>query len=220
MTISMGPVTQIFGLFSILVFIFLVRLIGVIRSAHQRRSPPTSHSSGRSGTCNLTVLLGSGGHTGEMIRLLAELPFERYTPRTYIISSADLLSRTKAIELEQEKQAGQYTFLEIPRARKVNQSFATSVFTTIKSLLVCLWYISIKPNFAFRSVTSESDKDERSCLNAVLLNGPGSAVPIALSAFLSRLLTGKHEPRLIYVESLARVKRVPMGVPINEEEKK
>jgi hypothetical protein len=53
-----------------------------------------------------------------MIRLLAELPFERYTPRTYIISSADLLSRAKAIELEQEKQAGQVSH-RIPSSQNV-----------------------------------------------------------------------------------------------------
>ncbi|KAI9629228.1 hypothetical protein KEM48_011076 [Puccinia striiformis f. sp. tritici PST-130] len=81
------------------------------------------HSSGRLQTCRLTVLLGSGGHTGEMIRLLSDLPFDRYTPRTYVISSADALSMSKAIELERIKPVGQYTFLEIPRARRVNHHF-------------------------------------------------------------------------------------------------
>jgi len=105
MNLLAGPVSQIFGLVSILLVAFLLRLIWVIRSSHQR--PSHSHSSRPLQTCHLTVLLGSGGHTGEMIRLLSGLPFDRYTPRTYIISSADSLSRTKAIELEQIKQAGQ-----------------------------------------------------------------------------------------------------------------
>lgn len=41
-----------------------------------------------------------------MMRLLSELPFDRYTPRLYIISSGDTLSRTKALELEANKSKG------------------------------------------------------------------------------------------------------------------
>jgi len=98
-------------------------------------------------------------------------------------------------------------FLEIPRARRVNQSFVTSIFTTIKSLMVCLWLVTIEPNLASRWATPQGSK---TCADAILLNGPGSSVPIALSAFLSRVITGKAEPRLIYVESLARVKRLSL----------
>ncbi|KAA1133671.1 UDP-N-acetylglucosamine transferase subunit [Puccinia graminis f. sp. tritici] len=207
--LTMGPIGQLFGIFSILLLVFLLRLIHLIRSTHQLQS--RSHSSGRLQTCKLTILLGSGGHTGEMIRLLSGLPFDRYTPRTYIISSGDSLSRFKALELERLKQAGQYEFLEIPRARRVNQSFVTSIFTTITSLLVCLRFISIKPNFSPCLVTPQEDStDEQACSSAVILNGPGSAVPIALSVFLPRLITGKLKPRLIYVESLARVKKLSL----------
>ncbi|OAV97752.1 hypothetical protein PTTG_11789 [Puccinia triticina 1-1 BBBD Race 1] len=203
----MGAIGQFIGLLFVVLLAFILRLAYIIRSTHQRQSP--SAAAGRLRTCKLTVLLGSGGHTGEMIRLLSDLPFDRYTPRTYIISSADSLSRSKAVELERSKQAGQYTFLEIPRARRVNQSFLTSISTTINSLLVCVWFIAIKPNFVFPE-TSQDDKDGQVGSGAILLNGPGSAVPIALSAFLVRLITGKPEPRLIYVESLARVKRLSL----------
>jgi hypothetical protein len=41
-----------------------------------------------------------GGHTAEMMRLVAQLDFDRYTPRTYLVSSGDHLSVGKARELE------------------------------------------------------------------------------------------------------------------------
>jgi beta-1,4-N-acetylglucosaminyltransferase len=37
-----------------------------------------------------------------MLQLLKGLDFERYEPRTYIISEGDQLSATKAAELEEE----------------------------------------------------------------------------------------------------------------------
>ncbi|KAH9457713.1 hypothetical protein MJO29_004871 [Puccinia striiformis f. sp. tritici] len=208
MTMSLGLIGQLCGLLFILSVVFFLRLVHVIRLIHQGRSP--LHSSGQPQTCRLTVLLGSGGHTGEMIRLLSDLPFNRYTPRTYVISSADVLSMSKAIELERTKPVGQYTFLEIPRARRVNQSFLTSIFTTINSLLVCLWCISIKPNRLPSPVKLQGSKVQPADLGVVILNGPGSSVPIALSVFLPRLITGKPIPRLIYVESLARIKRLSL----------
>jgi hypothetical protein len=82
----------------------------------------------------------------------------------------------------------QYEFLEIPRARRVNQSFVTSIFTTVTSLLVCLRFIALKPNVSACLVTPQGDStDGQVCSSAVILNGPGSAVPIALSVFLPRV---------------------------------
>jgi beta-1,4-N-acetylglucosaminyltransferase len=73
------------------------------------------------GTCSLAVFLGSGmefpkiippkrrticflgGHTSEILKLLSDVDFSRYTPRTYIISEGDNLSTQKAIALELSK---------------------------------------------------------------------------------------------------------------------
>ena len=44
-----------------------------------------------------------GGHTTEVLALVSALDFERYTPRTYIISDGDTLSAQKAHELEKRK---------------------------------------------------------------------------------------------------------------------
>jgi hypothetical protein len=41
-----------------------------------------------------------GGHTQEMISLLATLPLERYTPRLYLYTQGDGMSLRKALEFE------------------------------------------------------------------------------------------------------------------------
>ena len=79
-----------------------------------------SKTSASAGTCSLAVFLGSGmeflkivpnarlcvsigGHTSEVLKLLSDVDFARYTPRTYIISEGDNLSAQKAIGLELSK---------------------------------------------------------------------------------------------------------------------
>ena len=49
---------------------------------------------------HLLIVLGSGGHTSEMLSLLSSLPTTRYTHRTYIISSGDSFSASQAAEFE------------------------------------------------------------------------------------------------------------------------
>ena len=44
-----------------------------------------------------------GGHTNEALTLLSTLDFNRYTPRTYIVSEGDMLSANKAKDLEIRK---------------------------------------------------------------------------------------------------------------------
>lgn len=48
----------------------------------------------------LVIVLGSGGHTAEMLRLLESLDFAKYTCRVYIVSHGDALSESKARTFE------------------------------------------------------------------------------------------------------------------------
>ncbi|GBE81001.1 UDP-N-acetylglucosamine transferase subunit ALG14 [Sparassis crispa] len=100
----------------------------------------------RSETCSLAVFLGSGGHTSEVISLLSSLDFSRYTPRTYYIGEGDTLSMKKAIVLESLKVVDYasssvqslvpYTFVTLPRARRVHQPLITTPITALRSLAV------------------------------------------------------------------------------------
>lgn len=42
----------------------------------------------------------TGGHTAEMVRLLASVDWTRYSSRIYIVTAGDSLSQTRALELE------------------------------------------------------------------------------------------------------------------------
>ena len=44
----------------------------------------------------LLVVLGSGGHTTEMINIVKNLDEEKYGPKTYLYSSTDDISKNKA----------------------------------------------------------------------------------------------------------------------------
>lgn len=125
----------------------------------------------------------------------------------------------------------QFTLLRIPRARRVHQSYLTSPFTTLYSLAYCLWHISLSPLLVAR-------RDQRCFADLILLNGPGSCVPIACAAFLPRVSSSRcritesrpadvltlsrprrqllalPSPSLVYIESLARTRRLSVSAKL------
>ncbi|EFN51637.1 hypothetical protein CHLNCDRAFT_27798, partial [Chlorella variabilis] len=80
----------------------------------------------------------------------------------------------------------------IPRSREVGQSFLSSVPTTLKAL------------WAAVAVVLDHQPD------LVLMNGPGTCIPIAAAAWLFRLL-GVCGGKVVYVESIARVYRLSLS---------
>ena len=94
----------------LLFLLTVLRLLQVIKQTHagERRpglpNPPAKNKAKQ--TCRIVAFLGSGGHTGEMVRLLYALDFAKYTHRTYVISSGDHLSLSKARDLEAIKSRG------------------------------------------------------------------------------------------------------------------
>ncbi|GAA6058831.1 hypothetical protein JCM10212_002775 [Sporobolomyces blumeae] len=197
----------------LLLTVVSIRLLVVLREHHSDARPRPSRSAAE--PAHLAVLLGSGGHTAEMMRLVAHLDWTRFSRRTWIISSGDQLSETKALELEREIGSGQFRILWIPRARKVHQSYLTSPLTTLYSLASCLWHITILPWFCSRSSQGGGGrgKRRRTFADLILLNGPGSCVPIAIAAFLPKLVF-LPAPSQVYVESLARTRRLSLSAKL------
>ena len=88
-------------------------------------------------------VLGSGGHTTEMLKMLSNYNFEKYQKTTFIIAEGDRFSQHKLEKMYRNTQKGEIADLEkkgkveyvvIPRSRNVGQSFKTSVLTTLKSI--------------------------------------------------------------------------------------
>ena len=146
----------------------------------RRRRKPDSHKK-----IKTLVVLGSGGHTAEMLRLITAFDFDRYAPLTLVTAATDTTSRAKA-ERELPREAlATARWAEIPRAREVGQSFGSSVPSTLHALWACVHLIW----------TASPD--------LVLVNGPGTCVPVAVLGRLSGA-------RVIFVESWCRVESLSL----------
>ncbi|KAJ7901898.1 oligosaccharide biosynthesis protein Alg14-like protein, partial [Mycena olivaceomarginata] len=142
---------------------------------------------------------GLGGHTSEALALISALDFNRYSPRTYVISEGDSFSAQKARELESSKETStcpaQYTLLTIPRARRVHQSLVTTPPTALYSLLLCIYYITFA-RISFADV--------------LILNGPGTCFVLCIAVYVNKFF-GLAAPRVIYIESFARVESLSLS---------
>uniref|UniRef100_A0A8D0XNH5 UDP-N-acetylglucosamine transferase subunit ALG14 n=2 Tax=Sus scrofa TaxID=9823 RepID=A0A8D0XNH5_PIG len=147
---------------------------------------------------SLLVVAGSGGHTTEILRLLETLS-DAYSPRHYVIADTDEMSAHKinSFELNRADRNPSTTFPEyhihrIPRSREVQQSWPSSALSTLYSL----W-------FSF-PLTHRVKPD------LVLCNGPGTCVPICVSALLLGIL-GIKKVIIVYVESICRVEHLSLS---------
>lgn len=73
-----------------------LRLVYILPAFHRHHPPPRK----RGTPTHLLVVLGSGGHTAEMLSLLNSLDPALYTYRSYVIGSGDNFSAGRAQEFE------------------------------------------------------------------------------------------------------------------------
>ena len=201
---------------SIPITIALIRLIRILPCLRLLKSintdKPLHLNSGKTlakvsrSDSSIAVFLGSGGHTGEMMKMLSKLDLLSLQ-RTWIYSSGDtrsldqvklaeiqmkLIETTKSSSCDTQHSRSKVTYLSVPRARKVGQSYFTSVFTTVYSFIVA-------------SVVLFFNKPD-----ILLVNGPGTCIPIAYILFFYKFM-GLCATKIIYVESLARVNRLSLS---------
>lgn len=135
---------------------------------------------------SLMVLLGSGGHTKEMILLMKELLVHHPIQQVDVVIGEDDQHSLSMWQKDMDELDREYRYHKIPRSRKVNQSYRSSIFTTLSAFLyttsLCF---QLKPNL-------------------FISNGPGTSIPIYASLLLMKML--RYPIYLVYVESLARVK--------------
>lgn len=149
------------------------------------------------------VVLGSGGHTTEMFKLLSGTNMDVYRPREYIVAETDAMSLQKIKQFESSlvplnvgrrqepplaSEETSYKVHKIYRSRHVGQSYFSSVLTTLLAILYAVpLMIRIKPR-------------------VLLVNGPGTCVPCCLIVFIfSRLLRIMPKCKIVFVESICRV---------------
>lgn len=142
------------------------------------------------------IIIGSGGHTTEILKLLQNLNSANYSPRIYIMASTDTSSEFKIHQTEEtcfsHNGSACYEIVKIPRSRSVGQAYITSVFTTLFALLASLpVMLKKRPEL-------------------IICNGPGTCVPICVVAFLMRVLCITNS-KIVFVESICRVKTLSLS---------
>lgn len=138
-----------------------------------------------------------GGHTTELLQLASALPPSRYSPSLYLISTNDRFSADKAAQLQsllassapsdirkEPKQEKGYSILSIPRARAVHQSFLSTPVSVLISFAFCVEHVVRRPLWA--KWQCRADDDTRFA-DLVLMNGPGTCVPLVAAIYISRV---------------------------------
>ncbi|KAI9715958.1 MAG: hypothetical protein M1812_005592 [Candelaria pacifica] len=177
-----------------------LRLLYILPSIHPTRPIPRK----RGTPTRLLIVLGSGGHTAEMLSLLRKLDISLYTHRSYVISEGDDFSARRAIEFEAVLGSGEDTFdiSTVPRARKIHQPLWTTPISALRCLLGCFLVLG----YASRG---DGVVAPLQYPDLVVTNGPATAVCVVLACLALRFvgLRGtKGRMRTVYVESWARVK--------------
>jgi beta-1,4-N-acetylglucosaminyltransferase len=147
---------------------------------------------------SIMIVLGSGGHTGEILIMLSKLKLETFSKIFFIISHNDVRSEGKAKEvlnLEQSEMLKnqKIIFHKIYRSRNVGQSFFSSIFTTIYSMLNSVIIIlKTRPNL-------------------IVTNGPGVALPLVYIGYILKKLLILTQFKILFIESYCRTKSLSLS---------
>ena len=144
---------------------------------------------------SIMVILGSGGHTWEMINVLSRLNWEKYLP-IYIIGYSDFHSLNDIIFFE-NKLEREYFYERIIRPKE-NWEKTYSLKVLLKSI-----YCFFK---SFKLILQHKP-------DYILANGPSICVPIIICGWFLKKL-GYINANLIYIESAARVSNLSISAKI------
>lgn len=171
----------------LIVIIISLRLVFLVWKIHKERQTKRTVGTGQSELENasIMVVLGSGGHTKEMITFL-EVVGKRFSPRYYVVAETDKFSIEKLTRLQQQRNDENHEIYKIPRSREVRQSYLSAVLTTIKAFICTVPIVMQKKP------------------DILLCNGPGTCIPVCIACFLSRVFFVSNT-KLVYVESICRV---------------
>lgn len=145
----------------------------------------------------LWIVLGSGGHTAEMLMLCRRLNY-CHKAIVFVVAETDKtsLEQLKGVLFKQDDQNGLSSWsnidiCRIPRVREVNGNL---IFGIIR--LFRLWV-----RLAFRMIHDQP--------GLILCNGPGTALPVVFGAISAECLTMRIT-RIVFVESFCRVKTLSL----------
>ena len=122
----------------------IFRLISILpgRVIKRKSSPKQEHTL----PIRTLVVLGSGGHTGEIMAMIQKLDPTKYRFE-FVVAQTDESSEAHVRNLLKDKsEFHPLSFHHIPRSREVHQSLFTSVFTTLWALVYTTFITNISIN--------------------------------------------------------------------------
>lgn len=180
---------------SFIVINFSFFRLASILSRENRRSasigPSATRQRGR--PAHLLIVLGSGGHTAEMLNILSTSlqslrePFT-FAFRTYIVSSGDSFSAQRAHEFESsltslnnttKDSLPPYDVITVQRARKVHQPLFTAPFSSLRCLWECVRVLNGSHPDIIQGATPVRGNPD-----LILTNGPATGVIVILASIL------------------------------------
>jgi beta-1,4-N-acetylglucosaminyltransferase len=161
----------------------------------------------------LLVVLGSGGHTKEMLIMMEQgaKPHPK-SHRRYLVSSGDHMSLKHLAAFEAVLQdrsrdgepVGTYDVHVVPRARRIHQSLFTTPFSAVRSLLCIVPALLRGPG--------SSNLADWSVPDVVVTNGPATGFFVCFAALCLRILGigGHRKLQIVFIESWARIKSLSL----------
>ncbi|KAF4970685.1 hypothetical protein FSARC_2316 [Fusarium sarcochroum] len=154
-------------------------------------------------------VLGSGGHTKEMLMMMDDgfCDFDNFH-RRYLISSGDAMSANHLSDYEAEletlciaegKKQGTHDTCVVTRARRVHQSLLTTPFTALLSILDIFPALLTPPANAIGAKLKYP--------TCIFSNGPATGFFVGVAVHLLKLcyLVPETSMQFIYIESWARI---------------
>lgn len=183
----------------------LTRLLTILIRPKATSLSPTRPAASSTHPTHLLIVLGSGGHSAEMLNMLRSLPIlpVKFTHRTYVVSSNDEFSALKATEFEMEIAGHQaelvkegsgkvqddihenYDIVTVRRARRVHQS----LFSTPGTASLCVWdciRVIMGGNSRQKKLPPQQPSRVRKpgYPDLILTNGPGTGVCVVLASLI------------------------------------
>ncbi|KAI8949292.1 oligosaccharide biosynthesis protein Alg14 like-domain-containing protein [Xylaria longipes] len=162
----------------------------------------------------LLLICGSGGHTAEMIQMVERsIRAEKSSHRRWAVGKDDQKSYDKILAFEHRLldrfshhclDSGTFDIVRFGRARYVHQSWLTTPFTAILSLVDIARILTTSPDQQPIPISRYP--------GVIVTNGPGTGFLFLLVARVLKLIrrVPTSHMRTIYVESWARVKSLSL----------
>ncbi|EXJ77727.1 hypothetical protein A1O3_09956 [Capronia epimyces CBS 606.96] len=197
--LSLSSTRQLMLIVSATTFLLLTVAFFRLISVLSREPPSPRPRRSALDPTHVLIVLGSGGHTAEMLNILSQTPHLQldFTYRTYVVSSGDDFSALKAHDFEKsllsnletsgisipEGTGTNYDVVTVYRARKVHQSLLTAQISSLR----CLWDCFAVLRGTHRDIGPQRrTRATRLYPDLILTNGPGTGVIVILASIILR----------------------------------